>query len=1212
MLPYVYHASFLVVLVKVFGNGQCLENYKKYINVKSSNFTKCVQVNNYTFTCPSLEKALERDLNFTSIKIFTLLENLSKQNVLINVHNLTIANANPSSQICITCKTNHSSKISFIDSSNIYINGLIFDSCGGTGQNDFLTINRTKINLSSVLYLRDVTGLVINNTTFQGSRGYSIIMADVVNILYYKVQFSSNKVVPFLDEENLLYGGGMLTFLSDSTSGEVNTLTISNCDFNFINATDSAKAQYSFTQGQNDTVSDLFKNTFLGKGGGLSFYLQNQHISTKISIKSCKFYHNRAFSGGGIYLEIGQYVHTIYIKINDTLFVDNFANFSGGAINILRNAKNNSVVYLSYSFFTGNRAEFGGGLALISSLKYLESKFHSNQEMKIIYCEFGKNVGTLGSAMYLNRTSVLLHMLNITENDRTSFLPKKVSHSSKPSLTTLQGVGALYFYKSHVIINGTSEAPTRICKNFNSAFVLDFSYLYVLGIVFFEENQGSKGGAISIYEESAIFLFDTTNLTFSKNSAVKGGAIYVYLTSPPVYKWNSHELFIYKCFFRYHHTSIGSFKGSVIFNNNMAARNDGSAIFVNTLQGCQDSSSHNFSGISFQGNNDSYITTDPVNITVNETQWENVSPGMQFSANINLTDEMGNNVDAAIEITFEPEEKVSIKDNKNRMIVTNNTVELVILGDQNANFSVTIRTPQGRAFPRKIVNKSLKDCPFAYSYSSATKSCDCLNVKNQNRMISRCIGNDIYLYKQVWAYFNQIAIHADKATTQVCPIGYCNQSCGSSKDSVDCKYDPRYQCAENRDQSPSNYLCAKCAQSYSVAFASEKCIDCRGKHQWWVTLLIFLAIPVLVIVILLLNIDVYKLFLNSLIFFYQAASLFVIPVWETDVAIHYMRPMQVIMVRSMQVIMGVIDLRGLGNEADGYCFYDGLNDIDKNMLNYCIPFLMILTLVLIIIISGNVPFILPFEQVNTFRAILFVMVLAYSDITRITLDILNVVEINGENRVRIYAVMEYFGRDHIYYAVPAIFILVVFVIGIPVFLITPSVLMAYDFEICDCLIHNGFYTRYIRPFLESFLSVFNNNLKCHLFSAFYFIFRLILLLMITFMQRSQFQLTMMAFLCLVMLLLFVKVQPYQGGHYNYFDMFILLNLTVVAFLCNGKLQLPIPYYSYVLECFFLVLLWLPLVVWIFVLIVKYRKKIYEKLFTIFARCYGRYMELRRI
>ena len=142
------------------------------------------------------------------------------------------------------------------------------------------------------------------------------------------MQFSSNKVVPFLGEDNLSYGGGVLTFLSESKSGEVNTFQISNCEFYFINGTDSAKTQYSFTQGQDDAIRDLFKKTFLGKGGGLSFYLLSRNLSTNISIKSSNvFYRNRAFWGGTIYLEIGQYVHLNHIEINDTQFKDNFAIF---------------------------------------------------------------------------------------------------------------------------------------------------------------------------------------------------------------------------------------------------------------------------------------------------------------------------------------------------------------------------------------------------------------------------------------------------------------------------------------------------------------------------------------------------------------------------------------------------------------------------------------------------------------------------------------------------------------------------------------------------------------------------------------------------------------------------------------------------------------------------------------------------------------------
>ena len=138
MISYIYDASFLFVLANVLViNGQCFGNYKKYINVTSSNTTECVRGNNNTFICPSLEKALEKDLNFSCINIFTASENLTKRNILTNVHSLTIANANSYSPVSITCKTNDSSKIPFIDSSNIYIYRLTFKSCGGTDQSVF-------------------------------------------------------------------------------------------------------------------------------------------------------------------------------------------------------------------------------------------------------------------------------------------------------------------------------------------------------------------------------------------------------------------------------------------------------------------------------------------------------------------------------------------------------------------------------------------------------------------------------------------------------------------------------------------------------------------------------------------------------------------------------------------------------------------------------------------------------------------------------------------------------------------------------------------------------------------------------------------------------------------------------------------------------------------------------------------------------------------
>ena len=257
------------------------------------------------------------------------------------------------------------------------------------------------------------------------------------------------------------------------------------------------------------------------------------------------------------------------------------------------------------------------------------------------------------------------------------------------------------------------------------------------------------------------------------------------------------------------------------------------------------------------------------------------------------------------------------------------------------------------------------------------------------------------------------------------------------------------------------------------------------------------------------------------------------------------------------------------------------------MFSYLLPLTMILTLLLIIIFAEKLHYYcsctLPCEEVNTIRAILFVLVVPYQAIIRITLKILKIVEINGAYRVADFAVLQYMEGDHLYYAITAI-LLLTFVVVLPFSLVIP----------------NTFCTRYrlITPLLEGFLSVFQNNLVCHLFCAFYFLFRLILLLMSTFLKRDQFQLTLMASLCFIMFLLFAKVRPYRNDIYNYFDIVILFNLTVIGFLINGKLRLSLWENTdiYVNQTI-MVLLWVPFVMWPIALIVLYwltRRSVFER------------------
>ena len=805
------------------------------------------------------------------------------------------------------------------------------------------------------------------------------------------------------------------------------------------------------------------------------------------------------------------------------------------------------------------------------------------------FCNFVKNKARLGSALFLKRTSLLLFSVNITNN---TILRGTNETTSGRTTTTVIGIGALFAHQSQIVVRG-KKMPVRVSNNFNTAFVLSYSYLFVNGTAIFVGNHGGKGGAISLFEESAIILYDTTYLLFKNNKANVGGALYVFVTGPTIPIWNSPDLFLYKCFFQFLQTTQETFKGNVIFADNDAARKEGDAIFSNLLQNCKKSSSEDSSKIltswlnfNFTGNFTSFITTVPVEIITKEEEWTKLQPGIKFSANIALIDERGQSVEAPIDITLEPEDKFCIKNR--RMIVSKNRVDFKIFGVQNIPFNITIKTPSGRALPKKIINKTLKICDFGFSFSKITKSCTCVSTKNQDRMITRCEGKNVYLYKNIWAYPFQKAASTDDETTQVCPHGYCNVTCNQQKDSDDCKYNYNYQCAKNRNQSCHNYLCAECSSGYSVVLGSEECRDCRrSKSKWWAALLILLAVSVLVVVILWINVDVYRWLLNSLIFYYQVVHLVFTPEQDTDVV--------------MRALMGAVDFRGLGVKSLGFCVHDGFNDMNKIAFNYSVPGSMIVTLVIIIIVAEKCPCTLPFEQVNTFRAILFVMVLAYSDVTRITLDILKVVEIDGIKRVANFAVWQYLHDEHLPYAVSAFIILIVIVIGVPLALIAPIVAMKSEWERCNCLIHNRFYISFIRPFLESFLSVFNDDLKCCLFSAFYFVFRLFLLIMSTFLKRDQVQLTMMACFCFIMSLAFSKVRPYRSNIYNYFDMSILCNLTIIAFLSNGKLRLPLWDYGddYVNKTV-MALLWVPIFLWLIFLVLLHRGTIREMLLRVYA------------
>ena len=401
--------------------------------------------------------------------------------------------------------------------------------------------------------------------------------------------------------------------------------------------------------------------------------------------------------------------------------------------------------------------------------------------------------------------------------------------------------------------------------------------------------------------------------------------------------------------------------------------------------------------------------------------------------------------------------------------------------------------------------------------------------KNQAKGIAFCLKGEIYFYDNRWAYQNQIAYQTDDEITVPCPPGYCKKC--PENDTIthnECRYnqeDP-HQCAENRDQ--SSKICGSCAKGYSVAIGSEKCVSCGGNAKYNIIGIIPAILFVFTIVDLIiigLDIDLYSNYINGFLYYVQTVT--TLP----PSSFTYWPP--------MKFILNLINMNSSGDTIPAMCFIDGFNNLHKQIMNYVYPIIMLLILWFIGCLAKR-----PnsyFARKNMMKPFTIISVIAYGDITRVTFMLLNSSKIDPKNETRyvwVYGESEYFGRDHLVYAVVALFFLVFVVIGFPLVLMFHSKLMALEFE-------NNPFARMMTVF-----GYFNYcyKQKCLLFTSFYFIARAVLLGIHTFMAVGPLSSTLKCLCCCIVCAIFSYKDPYKDRLMNFFDLSTLINLTLVSVL----------------------------------------------------------------
>ena len=1075
------------------------------------------------YTCPNIEMAFKYLLNHAISMNHTCIRLRDDQvinhlNQLNNVNHLTIRkDINVIGLVNITCGPE--SGFALYDSSNISLYGLSFHQCGVQNfveQNGYYS---TALNISTAFFMYQIEGVNFTDVSFISTNGYAVVLiGGSGSMLFKRVNVSNGVLVPNIYNgkpiEGYSSGGGI--YLEYRHSDLTKYSSFSDVKFEFCQFFNNTADQYNAAANAKGGETSHIP---FGRGGGLTLMFLGKARYINILIRNCTFSHNSAAWGGGVYIRFMEKAIMNRILLDGVTFDYNNANMSGGGLITSSTQKlHRNKLNLINSVFKQNIVHNGEGGGI--SLSYVKSHPTYEEDGVLDNCQFAGNTAPLGSDVHLQNVHVKFINLYLHGSKIKPFVPKPDNRDQ---------AGGLYSFQSRLVIFGSSNVSHYTI----SGFILDSSCLQLNGKLDFISNEGYNGGALSLLGRSYITLNQTAILNFRNNSANKnGGAIYVSIPNAVSFPKNI-DFQMYPCFFIFKQ-GISNFYGRVTFENNRC-NNSGSAIFTSTLQNCYFVNTsakyvirewRNFIFLDKQ-----IIATNAVNIKIIPENWK-VWPGKVFSPHIQLMDEQNNTVDEAIDIDIHTQNKnVDIESLNRRFLVKNNTITLKLLVHRRLEnqsyeikFVINIYLARDDSIKTKG-NSKLVPCLLGFTFYN--DRCVCNIQRNKVRGIAACYEDKSYIFFHRWALPNQTALATDNETTQVCPPNYCRRDCPGSVNELACLYEPNNQCRTGRNQ--KSLLCSRCENEKSVSFGSETCKDCTGKNKWnflWIIPVLIIVLFVFVAVILTLNIDIYRYYLNGFFYYYQVVKLLLPSNFKS---------------KEVESLIAIINLSGLRGVLGHVCLWNGLNDLQKEFFNYLIPVLMILILIILSVFFSRRQIL----KTNCIRAFIAISVWAYSDLTRLTFNLLKPVTINGKTYVHIYAHARYGHSEHLPYLIIACLFLIVIIL-FPFMLMLSSRL-------------SGLHFRHYHNPLARWHLVFDSFKYCfkpdrQFFVSYYFLCRILLLAITTFADQTPEENIALALLCLVVCMIFQVCLPYEekeeGDMFwtNMFDVMVLANLTAISIL----------------------------------------------------------------
>jgi predicted outer membrane repeat protein len=1119
---------------------------------------------------------------------------LSTNVIFANLSSLTINGHGEPSLTTINCTTNSIAKLSAgIVLSNIEkvtLNNLSLNFCGSV-------IDRKVKNkiYSSALTIFHCKNVQLNRLVIVRSRGIGLTILNYEDgeVIIKSTIFKENTQPKKHRQHSIMGGGGVYIIVSQQNLLDQRTLYyFDNCTFENNSARTEYHKLYHTLNNQGMQLEGY------GQGGGISVVIESGTSNVSVSFINCKFIANNAFFGGGLYVSISGssnlITRNVRVEIRDSFFEGNGGDcdsnfnqsFGGGAdLNFdMISDKSTEIIDSQYLMrnvtFVNNCAIVGGGVYYFCDSGTIDS---SNS---IIFdnCTWQGNQAHLGSAFamipnYFLRlfkgftTNPVFHDCLFSENDVFS----NHSHTHNTH-TRYAGLGTIYIDNYDIRFHGYNH----FVNNWGSAVYITNAIVdFQNSSVDFVNNTGLQGGAIALMGSSVMYVGSNNHYKFINNTAIhEGGAIYVFMT-------NSAEFITPgSCFIQ--HSGIKSNNISVAFKGNRATA--GHAIYATSIRPCQiindktktlkvinASTLLNVKGITFDRPAETQVATDGAILQGSKSRStpHMIIPGEKYKHGVILSDDLEHVVtDASFKVSIVETHKGIVQFDDDSTVYVGNEIQL--RGRRGSTATLDLQTTS----PRKTyirLELELVECPPGYSFNDKHLTCSCSADAHVGFL--RCNRESFYSYLLPGYWAGQMETrNGSELVTSSCAFCkyYDNKSVTTAEIALPMNYSHLnlYICGDTR----KGIVCGVCQENYAVHFNSPS-YQCKPLGPLrcklgWLFYVFSEIVPVTVIFIsvLIFNIRLNSGAINGFIVFSQllnsldidASGIIAFPDSTVQTKINSW-------MQEHHIIYGFFTLNIFNAEFLSFCLWNNASALDILAIKYfTILYILLLIMTLIWIVNkcsgrclGKCCRITTLKAsvvhgISTFLMLCYAQCVKISFLllTRVNFFVKENSEFKPSPRVWLNGEIVFFSREHLPYALPAVFCILT--IGV----LPPALLLCYPLgnKVLDMLhfqdrklviyISNRIpihcHVSSLKPLLDSIQCCYKDNLR--FFAGLYFLYRwMIVLAYVTTTTFDTYYIVVGSILTCILILHSI-FQPYIKRVHNVTDTLLFANLIIINFL----------------------------------------------------------------